>query len=778
MMPHGASTLSVQPDSARLPEFGAGPTARGLLACLDGVADGVVIGDRQGNLVYWNTAALRLHGYASLEQARRHVADCAVTFVLTDTQHRTVPFEAWPFARLMRGETVSKFEATVTRTDTGQSWTVQYDGEVVADDPDGRPQLVLTLHDLTDRRRAERELIRSQAQLRQLIEGLPQLVWTCRGEDGGCDYVGPQYVQYTGVPLGGHFGNGWLDQVHPDDREALADRWRRAVASGLLYEAEYRLRRADGAYRWFNVRGVPSRDGGPNGRVVRWFGTSTDVHDERQAARSAAVLAAIVEHSDDAIVGKTLDGTITSWNRAAQRMFGYTADEAVGRNVLMLLPADRTHEERDILARIGAGETIEHFESRRVAKDGRVLDVSLTISPIRDGVWRVVGASKIARDITARLAAERAVRSSEEHLRAVLDGLLVYVAVLGPGGRLGDVNRALRRALASRGVDADGIEGRPVFDLPFPGVRADTRTLFREAVARAALGEEVRLDAVPVGDGPARVLLDLMLSPMRRPGDGFPQLILSAVDVTDRERSAQQARDQQAALAHLERVRTMGQMAAGLAHELNQPFAAIVNYAAAGRRLLDAGRLSDERLGQTLDDVRAEALRAGAIVQRLRGFVQKHRPHKAAVAVNDVVADALRLFAYDLREAGIEARVTLADGLPPVSADAVQIGQVMVNLIRNALESMVGVAADRRVLTIDTAPAGRTHVRVAVGDAGCGVPPEALARVFDAFFTTKPDGMGIGLALCRTIMEEHGGEIVAVPNPAGGMTFAFTLRTV
>ena len=729
-----------RPSPARSPDVEAGPTARGLLACLDGFADGVVIGDLQGNILYWNPAALRLHGYASLDQAKRHLSDCPSTFVLADARHQIIPVQDWPYARLMRGQTVANLEATVTRTDTGQSWIVQYDGKVVADEPGGRPQVVLTLHDVTDRHVVDGQLVRSQAQLRELIDGLPQLVWTCRGADGACDYVSPQFVAYTGVPLDRQLGGGWLEQIHPDDRAALAVRWRRAVADGCPYEAEYRLRRADGAYRWFKGRGVPSHGGVEAGPVVKWFGTSTDVHDERLAAESRAVLAALVEHSDDAIVGKALDGTITSWNRGARRMFGYAPDEAVGHNVLMLLPADRIDEERSILARVGAGLTIEHFESRRVAKDGRVLDVSLTISPIRDAAGRVMGASKIARDITARLAAERAVQASEQHLRGVLDGLLVYVAVLRPGGRLSGMNRALRQVLAARGIDPGGFEGRPLFDLPFPDVRLDTRAALRDAVARAALGEQVRLEAVPVGQGPSRVLLDLMLSPMPLPDDGVRQLILSAVDVTERERSAHQARDQQAALAHLERLRTMGQMAAGLAHELNQPFGAIVNYAAAGRRLLDAGRLPAERLGQTLDEIRAEATRAGAIVQRLRAFVQKQQPHRAAVAINDVVEDAVRLFAYDLREAGVAVKPKLAADLPLVSADAVQVGQVLVNLIRNAIEAMANVPADGRTLTVETASAAGTHVRVAVGDRGCGVPPDELARVFDAFFTTKPNG--------------------------------------
>jgi PAS domain S-box-containing protein len=880
---------------SKRPQAGAnGPTALGLVACLDAVADGVVIGDVQGNVTYWNPAALTLHGYQLTEQPRWHLSEFTDTFRLVATDGEGVPFDQWPFARLVRGEAVHGFEAVLTRSDTGQSWVLRYDGAVVSDSRGGPPQIVMTIRDLTEQRRAEHDLRLSRSHFQELLESLPQLVWTGRGEDGACDYVGPQFVRYAGVPRERLLGFGWLGQVHPADREAAGAGWRRALADHHGYEAECRLRRADGAYRWFKVRSVPTRDG--SGRVSKWFGTNTDVHDARLATESRAVLAAIVENSDDAIVGTSLDGTIASWNRAAQRMYGYPGDEAIGRNIVMLLPPDRVHEEGDILARVANGEAVQHFESRRVARDGRVLDVSLTISPIRDPSGRVVGASKIARDITARRAAERdlhashtllrtlvegigdpvyvkdrqgryllgnaalgqvvgvpvaemiglteeevlgesrasdpqtaavdsavtfeesrtvgddvrhylttkapyhdvdgqvagvlgilrdvtslkraerAVAASAQHLRGVLDGLLVYVAVVHPGGRLTGMNLALRQALASRGVAAEAIEGEPLFDRPLPGVGLHVRDQLREAVARAATGEAVRLAAVPLVGGPEPVVLDLMLAPMRGPDGGVTHLIVSAVDVTERERAAQEARERQTSLAHLERVRTMGQMATGLAHELNQPFGAIANYAAACRRMLASDRLPAARLGRALRDIEAEAVRAGAIVQRLRRFVQKQHPQVSTVGVNGVVEDALQMLAYDLRQAGVDVRATFAGGLAPVSADAVQIGQVLVNLIRNALDAMAGMEPERRVLAVETAATDH-GVRVSVRDRGCGIPPAVLGQVFDAFFTTKRDGLGIGLALCRTIVEEHGGLLSAEPDPAGGTTFAFTLRS-
>jgi PAS domain S-box-containing protein len=881
-----------------LPTTAGPPTPDGLLACLDAIADGVIIGDLDGNITYWNPAALRLHGYDSLIQVRRHLSQFARTFVLVYPNGDPVPFDQWPFSKLMRGEPVVGFEGVLSRADGRRSSWLQYDGAIVDAGPDGRRQIVLTIHDLTDRRRAEIELQQTQSHFRDLLESLPLLVWTCGGTDGGCDYVGPQLVAFAGVPARRLLGTSWVEWVHPDDRPTIDAGWRDAVAARRSFESECRMRRADGTHRWFKIRALPMRDG--SGGAPRWVGTGTDVHDAREAAESLGVLAAIVEHSDDAIVGKSLDGTITSWNRAARRMFGYAAEEAVGRNVMMLLPGDRFHEERDIMARIREGEAVEHFESQRVAKDGREVHVSLTISPVRDADGRVVGASKIARDVTARhaarrelrashallhalvegiidpvyvkdrdgryllgnaalgrvigrpvgevigttddqamgrdwakvvraedrrtmdgnvartfeeslsvdgvtrhflttkapyhdadghvagvlgisrdvtslKAAEQAVRAGAQHLRGVLDGLLIYVAVLRPDGRVTGMNLALREALVFHGVTPDAIADQPIFDTPLVGVGEESRVALRAALAMAATGKAARLDAVTMAVGPPAVTLDLMFSPMPDADGCVTHVILSAVDVTERERAAEQARERQATLAHMERLRTMGQMATGLAHELTQPFGAIANYAAACRRSLASGRMSEEQLGQTLAEIGSEAARAGAIVHRLHGFVRKQQPQASAIDVNDVVEDGLRLLAFDLRQAGVEVRVALADGLPHVLADAVQVGQVLVNLIRNAIDAMAGVSPDRRRLVLETAIAG-PMVRVAVHDVGCGVTPQAMDHIFDAFFTTKPDGLGVGLALCRTIVEEHGGHLSAAPGPAGGMTFAFTLR--
>lgn len=244
-----------------------------------------------------------------------------------------------------------------------------------------------------------------------LAEAIPQLLWTA-GPDGWIEFVNRRWVAYTGRPAEESLGDGWQAFVHPDDLPRYLAKWEEGLAKLQTVEIECRLRDAAGVYRWFLTRGVPVRD--DSGDVVRWVGTSTDVDERRRAQEVDARLAAIVASSDDAIIGKTLEGVVTSWNAAAEQLYGYTAAEMIGQPIDRIIPDDRMDEERSILERLGRGERIRHVETVRVARDGRRIDVSLAISPILDGAGRVTGISKIARDISARKRAMAELEAAKE----------------------------------------------------------------------------------------------------------------------------------------------------------------------------------------------------------------------------------------------------------------------------------------------------------------------------------------------------------------------------
>jgi len=275
-------------------------------------------------------------------------------------------------------------------------------------------------HLLTREQATRAELQDSEARFRAFINAAPTIVWAA-DPDGTMTFVTDQWVQYCGLTAE-QLARDWPQLVvHPEDYERGVVQWTQALAQGTPYEIEVRHRRYDGAYRWFLTRAVPARDA--TGRIIGWYGTTTDIHDHKQAEETSLRLAAIVESSDDAIISKSLDGLVISWNAAAERIFGYRAEEMIGQPILRLLPEDRHDEERLILERLGRGERVDHFETVRRTRDGRLLDVSITISPLRDARGTIIGASKIARDITVQkqLARELAQRAVElERLNAEL----------------------------------------------------------------------------------------------------------------------------------------------------------------------------------------------------------------------------------------------------------------------------------------------------------------------------------------------------------------------
>jgi len=235
----------------------------------------------------------------------------------------------------------------------------------------------------------------SEIKFRGLADLIAEQVWTAT-PDGQLDYVNARVCFYFGKTAAAMLGDGWLSVLHPDDVQHTVDLWTGALRTGESYEIEFRLRRADGAFRPHVGRAFPLRD--EDGAIVRWFGTNADVADERAVRR----LAAIVESSDDAIVGQSLDGAVTDWNSAAERLFGRVADDVLGRPLSSLFPRSRRAEVEAVVMRVAHGGRIEALDTIGLTTDGRQVDLSLSISPIRDGDERIAGVSVIARDITER----------------------------------------------------------------------------------------------------------------------------------------------------------------------------------------------------------------------------------------------------------------------------------------------------------------------------------------------------------------------------------------
>jgi PAS domain S-box-containing protein len=334
--------------------------------------------------------------------------------------------------------------------------------------------------------------------------------------------------------------------------------------------------------------------------------------------------------------------------------------------------------------------------------------------------------------------------------------------------------RINERLAAINGRPAAAHIGRTMQEV-VPDVDARVGPLMRKVLDTGEPALDIELHAAtPAEPGTERHWLTSYY-PVKSPDGSVQGISVVVQDISELKWAEQRARQHLESLAHVSRLSTMGQMATGIAHELNQPLAAIANYAYIGQQKVRGdGQASLEEIRALFDELSALALRAGAVMHHLRGFVNKAQPDRVVTSVNGLVRDALTLVAAELRDNGIEPVLGLDDQLPMVRADAIQIQQVVLNLVRNAVDAMAGSDPSLRTLAI-TSRDIEGEVEIAVRDTGKGVTQEEADRAFDAFYTTKDIGMGMGLGICRSIIEDHGGHLWLESNPDRGATFRFTL---
>ena len=465
-------------------------------------------------------------------------------------------------------------------------------------------------------------------------------------------------------------------------------------------------------------------------------------------------------------------GNVTIWNMGAERVKGWSEAEIVGRNCALFYPADAVaagKPARD-LARAASQGRVEE-EEWRLRKDGSEFFAAVTITALRttDGALR--GFAKIVTDITDRRAAEQAVLSRESHLRSILSTVPDAMVVIDDRGAIMSFSATAERLFGYSEAELLGTNVHRLMPSP-------DRERHDGYLARYLQTGEKRI----IGIG--RVVFA-----RRKDGTTFPmelsigetagatqRLFTGFIrDLTERQRTEERLETLQSELIHVSRVSAMGTMASTLAHELSQPITAVANYVEAVRHMLDRPVADDvPAICEALDDAAGEALRAGHIVRRLRDFVAHGHIEKTVEKLPPLINEAAVLGLMGAREAGVEPSFDLDPYASPVLVDRVQVQQVLINLIRNAMEAMAHSPV--RKLTVSTRPDQPGFVRVVVADTGRGVPPAIAERLFTAFLSTKANGMGLGLSICRTIVEAHGGRIWMQPAEGGGGTeFHFTL---
>jgi len=373
------------------------------------------------------------------------------------------------------------------------------------------------------------------------------------------------------------------------------------------------------------------------------------------------------------------------------------------------------------------------------------------------------------RHMLGRLAAEQALRNAHAFRKAMEDSLLTGLRARDLEGRIIYVNPAFCQMTGFPAVELIG--RKPPMPYWAPEEYEATLAVHQRIMAGLAPsdGVEVRLQRHN-GERFDALIYEAPLIDNQGRHTGW---MGSVLDITERKRAEDLARLQQEKLQFTARLVTMGELASTLAHELNQPLSAIAGYTTGCINHLDGG-LSPDELRQALGKVAQQAQRAGRIIRRVHDFVRRREPQRAACAINAIIDDAIGLIEANARKRGVKIVPQLADGLPDLSADRVMIEQVRLNLMRNSIDALRGTALAQRQIIVSTACA-EDSLLISVADHGSGIPPEIAAHLFEPFFSTKPDGMGMGLNICRSIIEFHKGRMWAEVNPEGGAIFRFTL---
>lgn len=464
-------------------------------------------------------------------------------------------------------------------------------------------------------------------------------------------------------------------------------------------------------------------------------------------------------------------GHVTIWNAGAERLKGWTEAEAIGQHISLFYPPDAVALDKPAsdLARAAREGRFEE-EDWRLRKDGSEFLAAVSITALHDDRGRLRGFAKVVSDITERRGAEDALRMRESHLSSILSTIPDAMVVIDEAGVILSFSAAAEKLFGYREAE---VSGRNVNVLmPSPDSERHDGYILRYLQT----GEKriIGTGRVVFGQRKDGTTFPMELAVGETSG-GTQRLFTGFIrDLTERRKTEERLETLQSELIHVSRVSAMGTMASTLAHELNQPITAIANYAEAIRDLLAEPAPDDlPMIREALDDTAKEALRAGHIVRRLRDFVARGEVEKTIEKLPALINEAAVLGLLGAREKGVETVFDLDPYASPVLVDKVQIQQVLINLIRNAVEAM-SHSAERR-LTITSRLDNPGFVRVIVADTGPGVSQDMADQLFTAFVSTKADGMGLGLSICRTIVEANGGRIWMEPQAGGGTEFHFTL---
>lgn len=615
-----------------------------------------------------------------------------------------------------------------------------------------------------------------------IIDLIPAMVWSATSE-GMLDFANQHFLEFIGAPLEEISGVGFYKLFHPDDTSHLASEWHDIMASKHAREVVGRLRRADGQYRWCTLRQKPRLDA--EGNVLRWYGVVLDIEDRKQAenalketktalAASEENLSLIINSLPVLVWSARPDGSADFVNKSWLDYAGRPADQILGWGFLDLYHPDDIPGMVDIWKR-----DLEHsdhtvLKGRIRGADGKYRWFYFSGRKLVDanGVVRWFGVNIDIEDLqyaeNALRQSEAALRESEHKLNLIINTIPAMAWSCTSDGRLEYFNRNL---IDYVGLPFEEIVGFGFYRMFHPDDVEPMRMAWDDIVASK---KSRPVDArIRRADGEYR-WFNLRQSPLLDSDGNVVRWYGVVVDIEDRKRAEESLRQSQSELAHVTRMTATGELAVSIAHEVNQPLMAIVTNAGTCLRWLQPGHTDLEQARLAAERIVRDGHRAGDIITSIRAMAQKLPAKIEQTDLRPAVREVLNLLTGELQRRGIDVVLDMAEVPIEVVGDRTQLQQVVLNLIMNSAEAMAASCEARRIVircTID-----EELVKMSVSDTGRGVAVHQLERVFEAFYSTKAEGIGMGLSICRSIVEAHGGRIwaTAAENGGGGQ-FTFTL---
>lgn len=494
------------------------------------------------------------------------------------------------------------------------------------------------------------------------------------------------------------------------------------------------------------------------------------------AARSAlGRYRTLIDHLPQAILITDPEGLVHEANRQAGELFRAPVSDLVGRSIMELVEDTSLEDLLECLS-MPQGGAVRELGLRTLCGEplragAEVIEVCEPGEPTGPLVWilgkREARPAEAAPTRSALLGSEAppATWATEESWRTLVDNVPDSIALLDPEGTILFTNyafpgRSFEETLGTRFAEHLPAENRYDFNALIGAVCDNGQTQVCEV-------------PLPGEDGRTRYF-SIRLGSIK---DGSETAFLMAIgtDVTAQRELEEELRRHQDELAHAARLSMAGELSTLIAHELNQPLTAIANYSGACMELLRSGSTETSSILSHMERLSSQAVRAGEVIRRLRGFVQKREPQRVVIDLNEIVEDTVPLLIAEAKHARVSVQLGLTEDLPPVVADRIQVQQVVLNLLKNAIDACADSEGTERIVAVETAAIGRERVEVIVSDTGSGLSQEDSAAIFEPFYTTKGEGMGLGLTICRTIVKAHGGNLFIQHGPADRTMFCFTL---